>query len=382
MNISIKKGQAQIKAKIALRTKYVEKNRLSIPIKPRLGSLSLYVKELEIHAMLSKESLLIQNQFLKKLLSELQQSNREFLEFYNTAPIGYFTLDGNGSIVNLNQEMLLLVGLDKSALLGTLFIDLLESAYKPIWLTHFHGTFAKIGTKSVSAILVMHTASGEKRYVKIQSILNNSSGFNTLHNVVIDVTENVEEEARINKLAFYDALTGLPNRRMFAERLDQAVNISERTDLYSAVMFLDLDKFKEVNDKFGHAAGDRLLVEVARILSKCTRKIDTISRFGGDEFAVVMNEISESKAISKNEVQLIANKIFNLVSAPMKLSYTDEKGAKKTVRHSCQISIGIVLFKNHDKSAAQLMAMADSEMYRAKKREGGHAISFLHTLVH
>ena len=144
----------------------------------------------------------------------------------------------------------------------------------------------------------------------------NGSPFCNEHGLVVglrgtglNITERKQLEDQVHQLAYFDALTGLPNRRMLDDHLHQAIAISKRSGLYGALMFMDLDNFKPLNDAHGHGAGDLLLIEVAKRLSACVREVDTVARLGGDEFVVVLAELTDDKAQSTEQAMSVAEKI-------------------------------------------------------------------------
>jgi diguanylate cyclase (GGDEF)-like protein len=184
-----------------------------------------------------------------------------------------------------------------------------------------------------------------------------------------DITERKAAEEQIEKLAFYDTLTQLPNRRLLVDRLGQAMATSKRSKRYGALLFLDLDNFKSLNDTHGHGAGDLLLIEVARRIGCCVRKTDTVSRFGGDEFVVVLSELDSEKGKSSTQAGTIAEKIRTTLAEPYLLTVKQEGKAEYAVQHQCTSSIGVVLFFNHQSSSEDLLKWADIAMYQAK--EGG-----------
>src|SRR6266481_3709871 len=173
----------------------------------------------------------------------------------------------------------------------------------------------------------------------------------------LDITERKSAEQRIHQLAFYDPLTNLPNRRLLMERLHRAFAVSERNDRYAAVMFLDLDHFKTLNDTCGHDIGDLLLLEVAKRLSLCVRDSDTVARLGGDEFVVVLEALSSNIDEAKAQAEATGKKIRMALSQPYQL--------EGNVHHSSS-SIGIVLFKGEQNNPASLLKQADNAMYQAK----------------
>lgn len=182
-----------------------------------------------------------------------------------------------------------------------------------------------------------------------------------------DITERKQMEAQINQLAFYDSLTKLPNRRLLNERLSQAMSDSKRSGRYCALMFLDLDNFKPLNDTYGHAVGDLLLIEVANRLKNCVREIDTVARFGGDEFVVILNDLSMDKTESASQAELVAEKIRTSLSSPYLLLIKHEGKADATIEHHCTASVGVALFINHLANQDDILKLADKAMYQAKE---------------
>ncbi len=182
-----------------------------------------------------------------------------------------------------------------------------------------------------------------------------------------DITERIREEDEIRNLAFYDVLTQLPNRRLLNDRLDQAMAASKRSGRYGALLFIDLDNFKPLNDMHGHSVGDLLLVEVARRITSCVREMDTVARFGGDEFVVVLSELNENKAESASQASIVAEKIRSTLAEPYVLKIQHEGKAETTAEYHCTSSIGVVLFINHEASAEEFLKRADMAMYQAKK---------------
>jgi diguanylate cyclase (GGDEF)-like protein/PAS domain S-box-containing protein len=189
-----------------------------------------------------------------------------------------------------------------------------------------------------------------------------------------DITERKLAEKQILDLALYDSLTRLPNRRLLSERLRQIMSTSKRSGRHSALMFLDLDNFKPLNDAYGHFMGDLLLVEVARRLVSCVRAVDVVARFGGDEFVVVLSEIGVNKAEATAQSRLIAEKLRTSLDKPYVLAYKQDKGTED-VEHICTGSIGVVVFSDGDSNQDEILKWADAAMYKAKE-SGGNRIQF------
>jgi diguanylate cyclase (GGDEF)-like protein/PAS domain S-box-containing protein len=181
-----------------------------------------------------------------------------------------------------------------------------------------------------------------------------------------DITERKKMEQQIRHLALHDALTNLPNRRLLIERISQAQLSSKRNLNYCALMFMDLDNFKPLNDAHGHEAGDRLLIEVANRLQKCVRDVDTVARIGGDEFVVMLTGLDMDESISRRQSEKISEKIRASLSEPYLINVTNDEGVNVTVKHYCTASIGVVLFKGTSLSKEEIIKLADDGMYQAK----------------
>ncbi len=173
-----------------------------------------------------------------------------------------------------------------------------------------------------------------------------------------DITENKKAAKDIYNLAFYDPLTNLPNRRFLMDKLSQALEASTRSGLQGALIFIDLDNFKTLNDTLGHDLGDLLLQNVANRLKVSIRKVDTVARLGGDEFVIILEGLGELGLTPSTQIELLANKILASINAPYRLS-----------GHTLHIStsIGATLFNNHFEKIDELLKQADIAMYQAKK---------------
>ncbi len=177
-----------------------------------------------------------------------------------------------------------------------------------------------------------------------------------------DITEKKRAEAAIHNLAYFDPLTGLPNRRLLLDRLEQALLSGKRGQSYGALLNLDLDNFKVLNDTRGHEAGDRLLAEVARRLVECVREEDTVARPGGDEFLVILENLGRDEAEAARVAELVAEKIHQALARPYRLTGLEEA-------HEATASIGITLFQGGQPAGDILLKQADVALYQAK--DGG-----------
>jgi diguanylate cyclase (GGDEF)-like protein/PAS domain S-box-containing protein len=173
--------------------------------------------------------------------------------------------------------------------------------------------------------------------------------------IAFDISEQLQAEEKLEQLAYFDQLTQLPNRMLYHDRLNQSIAFAERQKSHFSIFFLDLDKFKFVNDNYGHEVGDKLLVRVADILTHCVRKSDTVARLGGDEFTVILPGLDSH--YDKIAVGLIAEKIINKLAEDILID-----------GHILQIgaSIGIAIYPQHGTEAIALNKHADIAMYQAK----------------
>jgi len=203
-------------------------------------------------------------------------------------------------------------------------------------------------------------------WLTITAIKNSDNQTTQYVAIFSDITKRKEAEEEIKNLAFYDALTSLPNRRLFLDRFHLALSQSERSKKFGAIIFMDLDKFKGLNDMMGHEYGDLLLIEVAKRISKNLRHMDTVARFGGDEFVILIEEISTDSTETLQKISLIAEKIRTSLEAPYKL---------KDYTYSSSSSIGVCLYCGNEKSEGELLKSADMAMYQAKE-SGRNTIRF------
>ncbi|MDO8291474.1 MAG: EAL domain-containing protein [Gallionella sp.] len=184
--------------------------------------------------------------------------------------------------------------------------------------------------------------------------------------VVEDITELKAQAAHIEQLAFYDPLTGLPNRSLLRDRVQQVLTHSTRHKNHGAILFIDLDNFKALNDTRGHNIGDLLLIEVAKRLQDCVRSSDTVARMGGDEFIVVLEELNENTQLAISQARDIGEKVLASLNQPFNL---------EGFEHYSSASIGISLFRDHEIGMDALLRHADTAMYQAKT-SGRNALRF------
>jgi diguanylate cyclase (GGDEF)-like protein/PAS domain S-box-containing protein len=228
-------------------------------------------------------------------------------------------------------------------------------------------------SETVRAELLNYTRYGEPYWVERELVpISDAGGANT-HWVAVerDITERKKSEDDIHRLAFFDVLTGLPNRRLLMDRIDKLLASSERGGGYSAVMVIDLDNFKFINDARGHAIGDKLLKNAAARLAQLIRKADTVARMGGDEFVVLLAHLSAVHATAAHAALLVAEKISATIAQDFEIEGQN---------YSSSASIGVTLLPKGDQSAHDLLREADLAMYRAKA-DGRNGIAFFETAM-
>jgi diguanylate cyclase (GGDEF)-like protein/PAS domain S-box-containing protein len=299
----------------------------------------------------------------KRVEEALRASESRFRLLFENAPMCIHEIGMDGRISSMNKAGLGMMGVaQESEVQGYVYLDAVGAADR-----------ARI------ADLMDRAYVGETSHFEYKSdgtdgrifkscfvpIRNQRGGVEKLMGITEDITERKHAEEIIRNLAFFDVLTQLPNRRLLNDRLTQAMLASKRNSQYGALMFLDLDNFKPLNDEHGHDAGDLLLVEVARRISACVREVDTVARFGGDEFVVMLSDLDADKAASVAQAGIVAEKIRSSLAEPYVL--TLQHGNEEiTIVHHCTSSIGVVLFINHEAGLEELIKWADNAMYMAK----------------
>lgn len=194
-------------------------------------------------------------------------------------------------------------------------------------------------------------------YLTISAVKDQDGMLTNYVGIFNDITKSMEAEAEIKHLAFYDPLTGLPNRRLLHDRLKQALVASARSDRQGALLFMDLDNFKTLNDTLGHHIGDLMLQQVAQRLESSVREGDTVARIGDDEFVVILEDLSEYPIQAATQTEAIADKILAIFKQPYQL------GPHQCY---CTVSIGASLFSNQKHTQDELLKQADIAMYQAK----------------
>ena len=291
-----------------------------------------------------------------RLAQELvAESEARFRGAFESAPIGMMLVAPNGHITQVNRTLCELLDRDANSLIDAAAESLLAAEERDTFNAHLQALLGGESDEDSGEARYL-TGSGDEITTNRHMVVQHHPDGTPLHLIIqiADITEMKQSQERMERLAFYDTLTDLANRRLFADRLEQAVRQAVRHGRPAALLYLDLDNFKRVNDTLGHEAGDVLLKTVAERLRTCVRDEDTVARPGGDEFTILLQEVQDARAAGK-----VARKILSQLQAPIVLG-----------SHEVRVttSIGITLTPDDGTDPATLTKNADLAMYRAKER--------------
>jgi diguanylate cyclase (GGDEF)-like protein/PAS domain S-box-containing protein len=319
------------------------------------------VHELRVHQI----ELEMQNEELRRLQVELDTTRARYFDIYDLAPVGYCTLSEQGLILEANLTAATLLGVARGALASQRISRFILKADQDIFYLHRKQLLATGQRQACDLRMVMHD--GTPLWAHLESVVVQcGDGVRALRTVIGDITVRKEAEARIQDLAFFDSLTHLPNRTLLRDHLTQTMKAGHRTGAFGALLFLDLDHFKTLNDTQGHHQGDLLLQAVARRLAASVRESDTVARLGGDEFVVIMGNLNRKMEEAARQTEVVGEKILAALSQPYRLAEVD---------HHSTASIGATLFRGLETSVDDLLRQADLAMYQAKAA-GGNALHF------
>ena len=304
---------------------------------------------------------------MEKSLERKRDSEELYRATFEKASIGVSRLDLNGRWLQVNHKLCEITGYSENEMLGLTYED----------ITHPEDISSEVAGTGALISGEIESLEREKRYLRKggksvwvhlrTSLVRAASGEpKYLVAVTTDITERKKAEERINELAYFDQLTGLPNRTLLLDRLKQTMAASSRDGSYGALLFIDLDNFKTLNDTLGHDMGDLLLKQVAQRLTSCVREGDSVARLGGDEFVLMLASLSRSSIEAAASTETVADKILTTLNNIYQLGH---------VAHHSTPSIGVTLFKGQQVAIDELMKQADLAMYRAKAA-GRNAVRF------
>ena len=292
---------------------------------------------------LSKEELLSSQQ-------QLKDAARHTAAIVNNMADGVLTVNAQGLIETYNKSSTEIFGYSQQEAIGMQVTQLMPQ------LLHEQSAGGAYMAGKPQSLMAQHKDAKQFPVQLSISEIHGTKG-NTYICIVRDVTQQRKDEEEIRRLAFFDPLTGLANRRLLVDRVKRATMTSSRTGRHGALMFLDLDYFKLLNDTLGHDIGDELLQQVATRLRSCVREGDTVARLGGDEFVVLLETLSADATEAAFQSEQLAQKVL------------DTLGLTYTLRHhiyNCTPSIGVVVFIHTTDTTDDLIKKADIAMYQAK----------------
>ena len=304
----------------------------------------------------------------REMQQQLRTSEENFRSLFENSPTAMLAFDpNNGRIVQVNQTALNMLGYRMEEILTKTIADIVPTEDLAASLDHH----AQLVAGSVDHV------NSETRYLRedrstflsdsyIAPLKEKDGKVTAIIASAIDITERKAGEKRIQHLAFYDQLTNLPNRRLLDDRLNQVMSSSARSGRYGALLLIDLDNFKTINDSVGHLSGDLMLKQIAKRLSALVRKSDTVARLGGDEFIVLLSDLSDNNMDALTQTQTVGEKILQALSQPYQIDMREFRSSS---------SVGITLFKGNLLSTEELTKHADIAMYQAKNA-GRNAMRF------
>jgi len=299
----------------------------------------------------------------KRTEDAVREAERKYRAIFHDAVVGIFQASPTGQLLNLNPAFAIMHGYESPERMladvsGKVFPHFIDTAQNDEWTS---GPEKHRAIRSNEAEVLCKDGTHKWLLVNVRAV-RNADGFAVRHEgTVEDITERKLAQKQVNFLAYYDALTGLPNRTLLQDRLNNALAAARRRGNMVALLFLDLDRFKIINDSLGHSFGDLHLIQVATRLKKEMREQDTVARVGGDEFIIVLtslNSVAELGSIAARIVESVSNEFM-------------VKGRSLGV--TC--SLGISVFPEHGQDGETLIKNADSAMYCAKEK-GSNTLCF------
>jgi diguanylate cyclase (GGDEF)-like protein/PAS domain S-box-containing protein len=325
------------------------------------GALQRAHDELEIRMRQAMAEIVRLSNAFQAVTNDRATAQAQLQVAIEAAPNGILIIDQNGTIRVVNAQIKQQFQYQRSELLGASIDLLLPERFRSRHAAQRKKFFVSpnLGIGNVANEFYGLRKDGAEFPIEISLDPIDAPGGKDLLVTIIDVTERKRIESELKRTAFHDILTGLPNRTLLLDNLLRLEAMSKRHGYYPfALLFLDLDRFKVINDSLGHMAGDQLLIEMAQRLLECTREEDTVARLGGDEFAILLEQIR-----GPEDAVRVAERVLKRLAEPLTLD-DDEV--------SVSASIGIALSLSGEKQAENLLRDADMAMYQAKARRSGY----------
>jgi diguanylate cyclase (GGDEF)-like protein/PAS domain S-box-containing protein len=279
---------------------------------------------------------------------------------------GMLITDASGVILRVNQAFVDITGYSAEEVLGHTPRILRSGRHDPEFYASMWAQIKETGGWHGEVWNRNKNGDEYPEWLTITAVKGVANEISHYVGTISDISQRKKAEDEIKYLAFYDTLTQLPNRRLLIDRLKQAMATSARNGHGGALLFIDLDNFKALNDTLGHDKGDLLLQQVAERLVRTVRDTDTVARFGGDEFVVMLENLSESADEAVTQIRTVGEKMLEVLDQPYLLA---------GYKHQCTSSIGATLFQGHEETLDELLKQADLAMYQAKDK-GRNALHF------
>lgn len=307
-------------------------------------------------------------------LKTIQKHDKKLRAVIDGAFDAILTIDTAGLLVEFNPAAERIFGYKKDEVIGKLMSELIIPARYRTAHHAGHQQYVMSGVKHIfnqRIELVAMRADGSEFPIELTLTALKDADLSLVTGFVRDISEQKKARQEIENFAYYDALTALPNRRLLIDRYQHAILIAQRASTYCGLLFIDLDKFKTLNDTKGHDVGDQLLIEVAKRIQNTVRTGDTVARLSGDEFVVIIENLDASAAVAYQQVSEVAQKLLAELNKPYYLSFFE---------FVTSASIGITLFNDNQLTFEDHLRHADTAMYLSKD-SGGNTYRFYDQLT-
>ncbi|TXT37075.1 MAG: Diguanylate cyclase/phosphodiesterase with PAS/PAC sensor(S) [Comamonadaceae bacterium] len=315
-------------------------DRLPQATQKLLHELQVYQIELEM-----------QNDELRQAHETLERTRARYFDLYDLAPVGYVTLAGSGRILEANLTLANLLGVHRSALVEHFLHSFVAAQHQHVFYLLLQSLPEGDSTRTCE--LQLSCPDGRLLWVQLQANHALDNGTPVLRLVLSDISQLKSAEQRLEYLAHYDDLTGLPNRQLKADQLQQAIEKARLSGEHLAVVYIDLDGFKRINDQYGHDVGDKLLIEVAHHMQQALRPGDSLARLGGDEFVAVLNNLNDTRTC-----EILLQGLLDAAAHPLPYEHQQLQ---------VTASLGVTFYPQAEEiDGDQMLRQADQAMYRAK----------------